>query len=114
VCGIGAEASSVWSWRFILARIFIAMPCCALMTLIIADGLVLILQILLGDVIALFGYMLSFLIQISLITGIAFAFEALLLKFATERAAEYQEAIRILEKENPVDYRAMRRNWSQR
>lgn len=114
VCGIGFEASSVWSWRFILARLFIGIPCCSLMTLIVAEGLVIALQFLFGEAISLFAYLISFVLQMSLITGIAFAFEALLLKSATERAEEYKEAIKILEQENPVNYRAMRENWSRR
>ncbi len=112
VCGIGLESSAAWRPVYLLARLFIALPCCALMTAIIAGGLVLALEAVVGDGFVVLSTLISYAFQALFLLGVFFAFEALLLRGARETSVEYVEALTARAQGDPEDYRALREGWS--
>lgn len=112
VCGIGAEGGRTWSGPYFLFRILIGLPCCALMTAIIAELVLFPLELVTGGLPALIRISALIALESIVFGGAIFALEAAILKAGREVRDEARELLVELEKGDPQDYRALRQQWS--
>lgn len=112
VCGIGSEGGRTWTLGYFLFRIFVAVPCCALMTAILAGGLIMGVEFWTGEWPAPVRFAVAASLEAGFFGGIMFAFEAMLLRAGREVRDEALQALEVIERGDPQDYRALRQQWS--
>lgn len=109
VCGIGGESGYAWKTRFLLFRVFIAMPICALICALLAEGFMMALEAGLGDFTLIARTQVSYSLQAFFFMGVVFGMEALTLKAARETAYEVYTAHQAQNHDgSPDDFRELR------
>lgn len=107
VCGFGLESAKVWSVGYLALRFLVLLPCSAAILAVVAAAVAWGAGALVtGDSSGL-ERMVFFTVQMTFITGAAFAVEAMLLAAARDVATERREALIALEREHPRNFRAI-------
>lgn len=114
VSGIGSEGGRTWTGGYLAFRIFIGLPCSALMIAIIASGIVIVIELVTGAWPNVLRWAVVFMLEGFFVSGAMFALEAMILKAGRETRDEAREVLAEIEKGAPQDYRSLRKQWSER
>ena len=109
VCGISSDSGATWTLGYILIRIFVALPCCALMTAIIIGVLMMGVELFAGDWSPAIQLGIAFGLEGLVFMGMVFAFEAMMLRGGRELAVEHLQARSLDDAREPEDYRSLRK-----
>ena len=113
VCGISSESGLSWTPGYVLFRIVVAIPCCALMTAILIEMLISAGELIGGDMNPGLRVLLMFSLESLIFAGVVFAFEAMLLRGGREVVIEEQQARVLDEQRSPDEYASMLRQRMQ-
>ena len=109
VCGISSESGASWTLGYVLFRIFVAIPCCALMTAILVELIIVGIELFTGAWALPTRLLFVLTVEGMLFAGVIYALEAMLLRSGHEVAVEERQMKTLDEMRDPDDYRSLRK-----